>query len=98
LVQSLGIAALSKSEVSHLCTSLDTQVLAFRTYRLDAVYPYLWLDARYEKVREVLGLDIGLSEDVVLWREGCFGADSMAGKEFVACSLTVAATCQQHQS
>ena len=91
LVQSLGIASLSKSEVSRLCTSLDAQVQAFRTRRLDAVYPYLWLDARYEKVREdhrvvsmavivaygvradgvreVLGLDIGLSEDVVLWRE-----------------------------
>jgi putative transposase len=91
LVQALGIASLSKSEVSRLCQSLDTQVQAFRTRRLDAVYPYLWLDARYEKVREdhrvvsmavivaygvradgvreVLGLDIGLSEDVVLWRE-----------------------------
>src|SRR5947209_17255112 len=52
LVQSLGIASLSKSEVSRLCASLDGQVQAFRTRRLDAVYPYLWLDARYEKVRE----------------------------------------------
>ena len=91
LVQALGIAALSKSEVSRLCGSLDDQVQAFRTRRLDAAYPYLWLDARYEKVREdhrvlsmavivaygvradgvreVLGLDIGLSEDVVVWRE-----------------------------
>ena len=91
LVQTLGIAGLSKSEVSRLCTSLDAQVAAFRTRRLDAVYPYVWLDARYEHVREdnrvlsmavivaygvredgvreVLGIDIGLSEDVVLWRE-----------------------------
>jgi putative transposase len=90
LVQTLGIAGLSKSEVSRLCASLDAQVGAFRTRRLDAVYPYLWLDARYERVREdhrvvsmavivadgvradgvrdVLGLDIGLSEDVELWR------------------------------
>jgi transposase-like protein len=52
LVQSLGIDSLSKSEVSRLCTSLDTQVTAFRERRLDAEYPYLWLDARYEHVRE----------------------------------------------
>ena len=25
---------------------------AFRTRRLDAEYPYLWLDARYEHVRD----------------------------------------------
>jgi transposase-like protein len=52
LVQSLGIDALSKSEVSRLCASLDEQVTAFRERRLDAEYPYLWLDARYEHVRE----------------------------------------------
>jgi transposase-like protein len=90
LVQSLGIAGISKSEVSRLCAGLDEQARLFRTRRLDAEYPYLWLDARYEQVREdgrvlsmavivaygvradgvreVLGLDVGLSEDVVLWR------------------------------
>ena len=90
LGQALGIAGLSKSEVSRLAASLDDQVAAFRTRRLDAGYPYLWLDARYEHVREggrvvsmavivaygvradgvreVLGLDVGLSEDVALWR------------------------------
>lgn len=52
LVQSLGIDAISKSEVSRLCASLDAQVTAFRERRRDAVYPYLWLDARYEQVRE----------------------------------------------
>ncbi len=52
LVQSLGVDGLSKSEVSRLCAQLDEQVGAFRTRRLDAEYPYLWLDARYEHVRE----------------------------------------------
>ena len=52
LVQSLGIAGISKSEVSRLCQSLDEQGAAFRTRRLDAEYPYLWIDARYERVRE----------------------------------------------
>lgn len=90
LVQALGIEGLSKSEVSRLCAVLDEQVTAFRSRRLDAVYPYLWLDARYEHVREdgrvqsmavivaygvradgvrdVLGLEVGASEDVALWR------------------------------
>lgn len=90
LVQSLGIAGISKSEVSRLCASLDEQTRAFRQRRLDAEYPYLWLDARYEHVREdgrvqsmavvvaygvradgvrdVLGVDVGASEDAPLWR------------------------------
>lgn len=52
LVQSLGIAGMSRSEVSRLCASLDGQVTAFRTRRLDADYPYIYVDARYEHVRE----------------------------------------------
>ena len=46
LVQALGIAGISKSEVSRLAASLDEQVEAFRTRRLEASYPYLWADAR----------------------------------------------------
>jgi len=90
VVQALGISGISKSEVSRLAASLDEQVDAFRTRRLDAAYPYVWVDARYEHVREggrvvsmavvvaygvradgvreVLGLDVGLSEDSVFWR------------------------------
>jgi len=52
LVQSLGIAGMSKSEVSRLCAVLDGQVQAFLTRRLDGEYPYVYLDARYEHVRE----------------------------------------------
>lgn len=52
LVQTLGISGISKSEVSRLCASLDAQVTAFRTRRLEAEYPYIFLDARYEHVRE----------------------------------------------
>ena len=39
LVQALGIAGICKSEVSRLCASLDEQVEAFRTRRLDAALP-----------------------------------------------------------
>ena len=53
LVRTLGMEGISKSEVSRLCAELDRGVRAFRERRLDEHrYPYLWLDARYEKVRE----------------------------------------------
>jgi putative transposase len=52
LVQALGISGIARSEVSRMAASLDEQVTAFRTRRLDAEYPYLWVDARYEHVRE----------------------------------------------
>ncbi len=53
LVDALGIASLSKSEVSRICAALDAEVEAFRGRPLgDEPYPYLWLDATYVKVRE----------------------------------------------
>jgi len=53
LVRTLGMEGISKSEVSRLCSELDRTVRAFRERRLDEHrYPYMWLDARYEKVRE----------------------------------------------
>ncbi len=46
LVEALGIASLSRSEVSRICAALDAEVEAFRTRPLgDKAYPYLWLDA-----------------------------------------------------
>jgi len=41
----------SKSHVSELTKSLDEEVAAWRHRPLDKVYPYLIVDARYEKVR-----------------------------------------------
>jgi hypothetical protein len=53
LVRTLGIDGISKSEVSRLCSELDRSVRAFRERRLDEHrYPYVWLDANVEKVRE----------------------------------------------
>ncbi len=53
LVDALGIASISKSEVSRICAALDAEVAAFRSRSLaDETYPYLWLDATYVKVRE----------------------------------------------
>src|SRR5215475_826133 len=51
VVESLGIR-ISKSEVSRICQGLDEQVEAFRNRPLEGRYPYLWLDAKVEKVRD----------------------------------------------
>src|SRR5262245_43529330 len=51
VVESLGLR-ISKSEVSRLCVGLDEQVEAFRNRPLEGRYPYLWLDAKVEKVRD----------------------------------------------
>jgi putative transposase len=51
LVESLGLR-ISRSEVSRICALLDEQVEAFRCRPLEGDYPYLWLDAKVEKVRD----------------------------------------------
>jgi len=89
LAEALGIKSISKDQVSRICKELDAQVHAFRTRRLDGDYPYLFLDATFEKVREngrvismavliavgvrssgereVVGVDVGPSEDHEFW-------------------------------
>lgn len=53
LVETLGVTRLSKSQVSEMAKSLDTQVAAFRARPLEAgPYPFVWLDALTQKVRE----------------------------------------------
>lgn len=93
LVQALGGAGISKSEVSRICQGLDEQVAVFKDRRLDHVeFPYVYLDATYLHVRteqqlvvskavviatgitatgrrEVLGVDVGDSEDELFWRD-----------------------------
>jgi len=49
VVESLGLRV-SKSEVSRICAGLDEQVEAFRSRPLEGRYPYLFLDAKVEKV------------------------------------------------
>ncbi|MGE0025589.1 MAG: IS256 family transposase [Thermoleophilia bacterium] len=52
VVEQLGVAGMSKSQVSRMCAALDEQVVAFRERPLEGAYPYLWLDAKVEKVRD----------------------------------------------
>lgn len=89
LVQALGMAGISKSQVSRLCQELDAEVERFRRRTLEGPYPYLWLDATFVKMRqqgrvismavviavgvnatgerEILGFDVGPSEDGSFW-------------------------------
>ena len=52
LVEQLGISGMTKDRVSALCRGLDERVAAFRERPLEGAYPYLWLDAKYVKVRD----------------------------------------------
>jgi putative transposase len=51
LVESLGLR-ISKSEVSRIAGLLDEQVTAFRGRPPEGRYPYLFVDAKIEKVRD----------------------------------------------
>jgi transposase-like protein len=53
LVKALGVdSGISKSEVSRICKSLDTEVRSFLARPIEAECPYVWLDATFHKVRE----------------------------------------------
>ncbi|MCB9675844.1 MAG: IS256 family transposase [Alphaproteobacteria bacterium] len=51
IMRELGVENLKKSQVSEIVRRLDPQVEAFRKRGLGE-FPYVWLDARYENVRE----------------------------------------------
>lgn len=52
LAQASGIETLSASQVSQINKGLSQQVDQFRDRELDSVYPVLWVDAMYEKIRK----------------------------------------------
>ena len=52
LVKAMGGAGVSKSEVSRLVGEIDERVNAFLNRPIEGLWPYLWLDATYIKVRE----------------------------------------------
>ena len=90
LVKALGCEGISKSQVSGICQELDVVVDGFMGRPLDGgPYPYLWVDALNQKVREdgrivnvsvvvatavngegkreIIGMDVGTSEDGAFW-------------------------------
>jgi transposase-like protein len=52
ITQALCGIPFSKSTVCQLTSELDSQIKAFLERPLEAEYPYLFIDAKYEKVRE----------------------------------------------
>lgn len=52
LAQSLGIESISASQVSQINKELNQQIEEFRNRPLEKVYPVLWIDALYEKIRD----------------------------------------------
>jgi putative transposase len=95
LAHALGIDGISKSEVSRICARLDAQVEAFRGRPLLGRYPYLFLDATYEKVRDetarvvsmALVVAYGVSETgerEVLGLDVCRSEDYAFWKSFLA--------------
>jgi len=57
----------------------------------------LWTFASVEGVEPTNNAAERALRPAVLWRKGCFGADSDDGNQFVARILTIAATCRQQQ-
>jgi putative transposase len=51
ITEELCGTSFSKSLISSLASSLDSELEAWRKRRLEEAYPYLFVDARYEKVR-----------------------------------------------
>ena len=52
LAKSLGIESISRGQVSVITKELNKQVDAFRNRPLDSIYPVLWVDALYERIRD----------------------------------------------
>jgi hypothetical protein len=52
LVKALGMAGISKSQVSRLCAETDERVRTFLERPIEGDWPYLWIDATYVTVRE----------------------------------------------
>lgn len=56
IVETLCGTTVSKSQVSELCKRLDKQLENWRNRKITGSYPYLIIDARYEKVRTERGV------------------------------------------
>jgi transposase len=60
------------------------------------LWPALWRFVTEEGVEPTNNAAERALRPAVLWRKGCFGAQSEAGNRFVERILTVSATCRQH--
>ena len=70
IVQELCGVGISKSQVSSLAGELDKNLNLWRHRRLEKVYPYLVVDARYEKIRTTAGV-VSKAVMIVVGVSGC---------------------------
>ena len=61
------------------------------------VWPALWTFVRGAGVEPTKNAAERALRPAVLWRKGCFGAQSASGNAFVARILTITATCRQQE-
>ena len=61
------------------------------------LWPALWTFVTIEGIEPTNNAAEQALRPAVLWRKGCFGAQSAAGNTFVERILTVAATCRQQE-
>lgn len=66
-------------------------------HELAKLEPALWTFVTLDGVEPTNNAAERSLRPAVLWRKGCFGADSSAGNTFVAKILTARATCRQQQ-
>ena len=52
VLKTLGVENISAGQVSNMTKGLDAQVEEFRTAALEEAYPFIWIDAIYEKIRQ----------------------------------------------
>jgi transposase-like protein len=52
LAKAMGLTGISKSQVSRLCEEIDERVKTFLSRPIEGLWPYVWIDATYVKVRE----------------------------------------------
>ena len=80
LVVAMGGTGISKSEVSRICSQLDVEAAAWRDRPLEVLFPYVFLDATYCKVR-VAGRVV--SQAVVI----ATGVSSDGRREVLGCAV-----------
>ena len=52
LAKAMGLAGISKSQVSRLCAEIDERVKAFLSRPIEGSWPYVWIDATYVRTRQ----------------------------------------------
>jgi putative transposase len=52
LAKAMGLAGISKSQVSRLCEEIDDRVKTFLSRPIEGAWPYVWIDATYVRSRE----------------------------------------------